>query len=396
MIGSDTFGPDINGAAKFTAQLAAGLARRGHSVTVVAPAADSSEVGYGSELHEGEIIAVHRLKSSRLRSYPWVRFARPWFASRSAARILDDLQPDLVHHQSHIIVGRALIRHARKRGLPVVGTNHLMPENVVDAAGIPSVLRALVVRYLWRSARRSFLRSDVVTTPTRIAAEYLSKSAGIEDVRAISCGTDVGAFLPQPALSSSTDLVYVGRLSKEKNLEVLIRAFSHLDSRLGATLSILGDGDELQCLQDLVVELGLQSTVTFFGATPQVVLRHRLSMGVAFVMPSTAELQSIATLEAMASGLPIIAARAMALPHLVDHGVNGYLFTPGDEDDLARRLEQILTLPGAEYLAMKAASLELVREHGIERTIEQFEGIYRTLLDSRKASPTSPASPNGV
>lgn len=92
-------------------------------------------------------------------------------------------------------------------------------------------------------------------------------------------------------------------------------------------------------------------------------------------MPSTAELQSISSLEAMASGLPVVAADAMALPHLVDG--NGALFAPGDEHDLAAKLTSVLTAPDDEYARMRERSLTMIEAHDINRTLSTFEALYR-------------------
>ena len=96
-----------------------------------------------------------------------------------------------------------------------------------------------------------------------------------------------------------------------------------------------------------------------------------------FVIASIAELQSIATMEAMASGLPIVAANAMALPHLVDEGKNGYLFSPGDDAELAEKVQTILDLPHDEYADMQQASLDGIQVHDIERTLDTFQSLYR-------------------
>jgi glycosyltransferase involved in cell wall biosynthesis len=106
-------------------------------------------------------------------------------------------------------------------------------------------------------------------------------------------------------------------------------------------------------------------------------LRNALTRASVFAMPSIAELQSISTMEAMASGLPIVAANAMALPHLVHDGENGYLFEPGNVDDLADKLTRVLTAPEDEYQRMKKASLKIVESHDIQRTLDTFESLYR-------------------
>jgi glycosyltransferase involved in cell wall biosynthesis len=117
--------------------------------------------------------------------------------------------------------------------------------------------------------------------------------------------------------------------------------------------------------------------VTFHGRVEEEDLRALYSRASVFTMPSVAELQSIATMEAMASGLPVVAANAMALPHLVHDGENGYLFDPTSAADLAAKLTAVLTSAPEERLRMQKASLEGVRIHDIDRTLRTFEALYR-------------------
>jgi glycosyltransferase involved in cell wall biosynthesis len=95
-------------------------------------------------------------------------------------------------------------------------------------------------------------------------------------------------------------------------------------------------------------------------------------------MPGTAELQSIATLEAMAAGLPVVAADAMALPHLVHPGRNGYLYRPGNTFELGMYLSILAGNPDRRT-AMGAAGRKIAAEHSITRTLDTFERIYRTI-----------------
>ena len=82
-------------------------------------------------------------------------------------------------------------------------------------------------------------------------------------------------------------------------------------------------------------------------------------------------------MEAMASGLPIVAANAMALPHLVHDGENGYLFEPGNVDDLADKLTKVLSMSHDEIMKLKLESLKIVESHDIQRTLDTFESLYR-------------------
>jgi len=96
-------------------------------------------------------------------------------------------------------------------------------------------------------------------------------------------------------------------------------------------------------------------------------------------MPSEAELLSIATLEAMACGRPVLAAAAMALPELVSDNVNGYLFQPGDPADAARCLALLADHP-ERWPEMGKASLEKVQQHSLDRGLAQYEELYRSVL----------------
>jgi glycosyltransferase involved in cell wall biosynthesis len=130
-------------------------------------------------------------------------------------------------------------------------------------------------------------------------------------------------------------------------------------------------------LEILADSLGLRDRTTFTGYVTDAELRAAYSRATVFAMPSIAELQSIATMEAMASGLPIVAANAMALPHLVHDQENGYLFNPGSAQDLADKLSQVLKASPADLDALKNESLKLIAVHDIERTLTTFESLYR-------------------
>ena len=121
----------------------------------------------------------------------------------------------------------------------------------------------------------------------------------------------------------------------------------------------------------------LSDRFTFTGYVTDEELREAYSRATVFAMPSIAELQSIATMEAMASGLPIVAANAMALPHLVHDEKNGYLFEPGNAQDLADKLTLVFTRSEAELEVLKRESLKLIEAHDIKRTLTTFERFYR-------------------
>jgi len=376
LIGADTFPPDVNGAANFASRLAAGLVERGHDVHVEAPAFNRRHGDFQEE-HDGATFMVHRIYSWRWFPHDWLRFVLPWRSQAHAARLLDAIKPDVVHIQSHIVVGRGLARQAALRGIRVIGTNHFMPENMIEHTLLPKFLRRKAIEIAWNDAAKTFALCEAVTSPSRKAAEFLEAETNLHGVHAISCGIDAGLYTPNFDKRTENRVVFVGRVTGEKHLDVLLKAFAALDPALHAKLDIVGGGDLMNQLKQLAKDLGVTDRVNFLGYVTDEELRAALTRATVFAMPSIAELQSIATMEAMASALPIVAANAMALPHLVHNGENGYLFEPGSVTDLAAKLTDVLTLSDDAFRLMKKWSLKYIAAHDIQRTISIFESLYR-------------------
>ena len=378
VMAADTFAPDVNGAARFAERLAAGLALRGHDVHIVTASVGHSHHGRFREVVEGVEMTVHRLPAFRWRLHEWVRYVMPFRSKYYARRVLSEIQPDVVHSQSHIIIGRGFTRIARERGIPVIATNHVMAENIIDHTSMPEFMNRLVLKLAWDDARRTFGMSRAVTTPTRRAAEFLEKTIDIDDVIPISCGIRKANYTPDlTPRPHRRRVLSVGRLTTEKHVDVTLQAIARLAPTVDAVFEIVGAGDQRRHLEQLAHQLGIDDRVTFLGKADEDELRAAYTRADVFAIASIAELQSIATMEAMASGLPIVAANAVALPHLVHDGENGYLFEPGSVDDLAEKLRTVLTASPEEYLRMQHASLDGVEIHDIEKTLDTFEKLYR-------------------
>ena len=376
LIGADTFAPDVNGSATFARSLAAGLASRGHEVHVMVPA--HGRVGTFTEEHSGAKLIVHRIYSWRWYPHPWLRFMLPWRVKANAEKITKAVKPDAIHFQSHIIAGRGLAAAAIKHKIRLVATNHTMPENIVQHVRIlPPFMLKWLVRIQWNSARHWFSKADVVTAPTRRAADFFEKATGIPNVHAISCGIDSSLYTADFTPRTGNLITFLGRLDEEKHVDELLTAVSRLDPELDVKLQIVGDGEVKRQLEAKARELGITDRTTFTGKVSYPELRAALTRTTVFGMPSRAELQSIATMEALASGLPVVAANAMALPHLVHPGVNGFLYEPGDVDALADYLTQVLRMPQNELDRLKRGALKTVVPHDIQRTLDTFEAIYR-------------------
>lgn len=387
VIGCDTFPPDINGAARFAERLAAGLASHGHDVHIVASAFDDTH-GTFTEIHDGQAMTVHRIKSYRIPQHKTLRYVWPFTLKKKTDEILRRVNPDVVHIQSHLIMGRYLVQSAKQQGIRLLATNHIMPENLIKySVIIPKFLEKTAMRLAWADAGRILKQADFITTPTRRAANLLEEAAGVSDVLAISCGIDASKFAnATPTTNSTPRVLFLGRLDYEKHIHNLLKAVAMLPKRLNTQVEIVGDGGERKNLENLALELGIAKQVKFLGHITEEELPKAYERATLFAMPSIAELQSIATMEAMASGRPVVAANAMALPHLVHDGDNGYLFEPDDVQEFSEKLKLILTADQAELDRLSENSLYLIQSHDIERTLTIFEGLYRGDQDSDRTS----------
>lgn len=381
LITADTYPPQINGAARFTERLAEGLARRGHDVHVAAP----SPTGRPSEqVVRG--VTLHHVRSFRYPLYERFRLGAPWRGA--ALPLVDELQPDVVHIQAHFTVGRAFAAAASSRGIPVVGTNHVMIDNIFDHLPVPRLARGWVSRTVWRDIGRVYGQASVVTTPTPRAVDLLTEATGLQAL-AVSCGIDAAPFKDASrrwAASQGPDHVptalFVGRLDPEKRVDELLRAFARLPASLPARLEIIGHGSCRPELDAIAKELQVGSRVVFRGVVTDEELVEAYGRADVFCMPGVAELQSIVTLEAMAAGRPVVAADAMALPHLVEHGRNGWLYAPGDVQELAGYLATLLG-DRAMRRRMGRESEAIVSRHTLDATLERFEEIYDEVAHGR-------------
>jgi glycosyltransferase involved in cell wall biosynthesis len=253
-----------------------------------------------------------------------------------------------------------------------------MPENILQHVQVlPKFMLGWLLKIQWNSARYWFGKADVLTAPTRRAADYFERSTGLHNVHAISCGIDSSLYTADFSPRERNIVTFLGRLDEEKHVDELLTAVSRLDPALDVQLQVVGDGEARRGLEAKARELGIADRTVFTGKVSYEELRAALTRTTVFGMPSRAELQSIATMEALASGLPVVAANAMALPHLVHTGVNGYLYEPGDVDAMAGYLTKVLTASPKELERLKKGSLKAIAPHDIQRTLDTFEALYR-------------------
>ena len=386
LIASDLHYPTINGVATFSRNLARGLADHGHEVLVIAP----SQTGKKSKEVDGNHV-IMRTASVPFPFYQNFRISPN--PSREVKKIIETFQPDVIHIQMVLWLGHAAMRYGNKHGIPIVSTNHAMPENLMDNLKLLAPVSRPINYILKAYGARFHSKADFVTLPTQAAIDMFNASDKIEVPMApVSNGIDLARFTPDaaaPALYKKYHLPtdqpivsYVGRLDAEKHLSVLVRAFARVHAvHANAHLLIVGDGTDASNLKQLVKTLGLQKSVTFSGKVSDEDLVALHKVGTVFCMPSPAELQSIATLEAMASGQPIVAVDAGALKELCQHERNGFLCEKDNDEQIAQGILAILEDASLRE-RFAAESLAIAKTHDLQTTLQRFEEIYASLIQA--------------
>lgn len=392
-IAGQTYPPIMNGQAVFTYRLAEGLAKLGHQVLVITP----------SLRFKGSCLIKNSLRIQGITAIPLLPLSTEvhitLFPGAQVGKSLDEFKPDVVHIQDHYPLCRSVSSAAKLRGLPVIGTNHFLPQNIIPYVPVLSKFqkgRSYLEDILWGMMLKVFNQLDMVTTPTKTGANILYQQGIGNPIYSISCGIDLDRFqsyhdgdIPKIRRRYGIDpnriiFLYVGRVDKEKRVEVLLKAFHYLN-REDLQLVIAGKGLNLQHLKKLSQHLSLDNNVVFTGFVPDDDLPALLRSADVFSMPSDVELQSISTLEALAVGKPVLAADARALPELVKTGSNGCLFKPNDVGDASRCIAWMADNP-EQRKVMGKASLEIVKHHDLKLTVNRYLELYRVALERSNQS----------
>ncbi|MEM9134437.1 MAG: glycosyltransferase [Actinomycetota bacterium] len=162
----------------------------------------------------------------------------------------------------------------------------------------------------------------------------------------VHCGVDPSVLQPVEHQGEGTRLLFVARLAELKGLSVLFEALQQVVERYPATqLTVVGDGPERARFEALTAELGLEKSVTFAGYRSQAEVAAHLAETDVFVLPSYAEGVPVTLMEALGSGVPVVATQVGGVSELVDHGTNGFIVRPGAVDELADRLAELVGDP---------------------------------------------------
>src|SRR6266702_2440467 len=212
LIASDLHWPNINGVATFGRNLAYGLAAEGHDVLVIAP----SQTGKKYE----EIDRNHRVMRTSSVVFPFYQNFRISVSPyREVKRIIEDFSPDIIHIQTPMSIGRAAVGCAKKMDIPLVATNHAMPENLVDNLRLLAPFSRPINYILKEYGTRFYNNADFVTMPTEAALKMLNSESFRVPYMAISCGSELNRFKPGDVPADFHDRF---KIPKDKNVVLYV------------------------------------------------------------------------------------------------------------------------------------------------------------------------------
>lgn len=383
LIANDQHWPMKSGVATAGRTLAQGLAALGHEVLVVAP----SQTGRGYSERD-ENYNIMRIRSFGLPFRKNLRVSVTY--DREMRRVLDEFQPDVVHVHTQLTVGLSMLRAAVKRDIPVVATNHVMPDNMIKNIKILSPISRPVSYILSEYGTLLYRGTKRIVMPTESALGLFNLSRIEAPAVAISNGINLDKFKPGKPSDELYEkfhiprdkplITYIGRLDEEKHVHILVHALELLHwSGRDFHAVIVGHGNAVEGLNELVETMRLSDDVTFTGlvSDDDLVQLHRL--GDMYVMPSPTELQCLAMLEAMASGKPVVAVDAGALGELCLNGQNGYLVRVDDIEAMAHALMELLD-HARRRQSFGKRSLEIAKQHDVRTVMPKFVELYEQVI----------------
>lgn len=367
---TETYPPEVNGVAMTTGRFVEGMLRLGHQIQLIRPR-QSGERNPATRENMRETLArgvpIPRYESLKMGLPARSVLIRQWKQER----------PDIVQVVTEGPLGWSALSAAKRLRLPVVSEFHTQFDSYSTHYGL-GWLRYPVSAYL----RKFHNRSDLTLVPTQALRTSLI-ATGFRSVDVVARGVDTRLFSPAKrdvALrrtwgAGDDDLVvaYVGRLAPEKNLELLIQAFSAIrEFRADARLVLVGDGPS----RAQIASIRADGVVLAGMRTGEDLSRHYASADL-FLFPSETETFGNVTAEALASGLPVVSYDYAAAAELVRHGQNGLLAPLSDSNAF---MASAVTASEAATLArlkpQAAASVaHLEWDAIVARLVERFERV---------------------
>jgi len=365
---ADSYHPTVDGAVVAMETACSGLEKRGHEVVIIAPDVRPRPPARRT---------VHYLPSVEFKKYPGYRVV---VSPSDMLEFLRKEKVDIIH--SHGLASMAILSLTASRALkiPHLLTFHTMAHEAINHYS-PLPMREEVSSILvWMYLRNLLKRPEVVIAPSKpVKDELLANGVWMKACEVVPTGVDCSRFTPERydknflgryGLGGKRVILHVGRLSKEKRLDIVLDAIAELaPTEPDLALLVIGTGPAASFFQAQAKKLGIDDRVVFTGFLSDDDLPTAYASSESLVIASTFETQGLVVLEALASGTPVVGIRFRAIPEFIEEGKNGCLFDPSSCADAIRRC-----LVRGESMMMSAVSS--AREYSVETCTIKLEKAY--------------------
>lgn len=384
---TDMFLPHLNGVTTALLNQVQGLSRQGHRIYIFAPKPKTSKpIEY-----KVENVHVEYMPSFPIIVYPEVRFAFPIF--NQAYKVTKKFRPDIIHFQSPSSAGIAGIITAKQLGIPLVGTFHgyFMEPEYLKVVGFADTFQKITTNVLWKYTTFYFNLADGVITPSEISKKELISKGIVKDITIIHNSLDIHtikkvspekiAELKKKLRLRKHVILYVGRISHEKNIDQLIKSFKIVLKKEPDThLLIIGKGPALSSLKDLVNNLGLKKDVIFHGEVDQkpLLTEGYYQMVDMFATASNSELQPVSLIEAFAFGLPTVGSAKRGTGEMIKNV--GLLSRPDNIEGFAQNMLKIITDEKLRNTLSSNSLKTFNAKYELRGITNQFEKYYQKFI----------------
>lgn len=376
---TNCYKPLINGVVSSIVSLKESFEKKGHETFIFAPRVES----YQDE--EANIFRYHSINLTHRVKYP---VAIP--LSLRAGQAITAFKPDIIHLHHPFVLSLPAIMYAAKLKIPKVLTIHTQYERYAYyVSPIPHVITNEAIRRIIFNLSD---KVDIITTPSQSMKDLIGNYKIKKEVAVIPNAIDIDLFrekdeqeiaLLRKELQISPDdivILYLGRVSLEKNIDKIIKALAIIrDKKIdNFKFVVVGDGTAVKQLNSLANSLGLTEKVKFVGAIEREKVRHYYQIGDIFSFSSTSETFGMVIIEALASGLPVLAVKAPGAVDIITDGLDGILV----EDDVYQFAEQLENLIKNRELRQELSSnaLQTVKRYSSDTISDQVLALYEKLL----------------
>ncbi len=383
---AETYLPYLNGVVTHICVLKNGLEKLGNEVLIV-----TADPHARHHFVENGILHCPAKTSKKIYGYG---LASP--LSQKRLQMILDFNPDIIHIQTEFGIGLSGIMIAKVLKIPLIYTLHTMYDDYIYYIA-PHKLVSIVKKLSHAYARLIAGSVNAITGPSAKIAEYFTANGVKKHVNIIPNTIEIEKF--DPSLTSDEQravlrkqhnipgdkmiAVFVGRLGKEKGLDVLMQYWAEtITADDGIHLMIVGGGPDADELKAMAADLNIDSMITFTGPVIHDEIASYYAISDVFITASLSEVYSISMLEAMASGLPVLQRFDELNSSQILPGVNGFFYNNPQEMSVV--LHMLKRNTPEDFTRLKEAVINSVKNSGAESLASNLLEIYSEFTSEKK------------